>query len=119
MRLLRLISESVWPMRDSPQPLVHLEAAVLHMATLEPGETLAQLRTRLEELEQRLSGAPGTASGAPSRGRAQSATPAAPTRAAPTDRIPDPLPKATDLAPDTLRLSEASPMARRPSCEVS
>ena len=30
------------PMRDSPQPLVHLEAAVLQMATLEPGETLAR-----------------------------------------------------------------------------
>ncbi|MFI5372053.1 MAG: DNA polymerase III subunit gamma/tau [Candidatus Eisenbacteria bacterium] len=56
LRLLRLASEVQWPMRDSPQPLVHLEAAVLQMATLEPGETLAQLLARLEALEQRLAG---------------------------------------------------------------
>jgi len=35
-------------MRESPQPLIHLEAAVLQMATLEPGETLARLLQRLE-----------------------------------------------------------------------
>src|SRR4029077_19285477 len=43
LRLLRLITDVSWPMRDSPQPLVHLEAAVLQMASLEPGERLAEL----------------------------------------------------------------------------
>ncbi|OGF18161.1 MAG: DNA polymerase III, subunit gamma and tau [Candidatus Eisenbacteria bacterium RBG_16_71_46] len=57
LRLLRLASEASWPMRDSPQPLIHLEAAVLQMATLEPGETLAELLERLEQLERRLGGA--------------------------------------------------------------
>src|SRR6185436_16227297 len=28
LRLMRLAAEAQWPMRDSPQPLVHLEAAV-------------------------------------------------------------------------------------------
>jgi DNA polymerase III gamma/tau subunit len=42
LRLLRLVTESLWPMKESPQPMLHLEAAVLQMATLEPGETLAK-----------------------------------------------------------------------------
>jgi DNA polymerase-3 subunit gamma/tau len=58
LRLLRLVTDVSWPMRDSPQPLIHLEAAVVQMATLEPGERLAQLLQRLEALEQRLGGAP-------------------------------------------------------------
>jgi len=70
LRLLRLASEASWPMRDSPQPLIHLESAVLQMATLEPGETLAEILERLAALEQRLAGTPaagpgGRAAGAP------------------------------------------------------
>jgi len=61
LRLLKLASEAPWPMRDSPQPLIHLEAAVLQMATLEPGETLAEILAKLEALEQRLGGAPALA----------------------------------------------------------
>ncbi|HKQ57999.1 MAG TPA: DNA polymerase III subunit gamma/tau, partial [Candidatus Eisenbacteria bacterium] len=56
LRLLRLITDIAVPMRDSPQPLIHLEAAVVQMATLEPGERLAALLQRLEALEQRLGG---------------------------------------------------------------
>ena len=64
LRLMRLGADLGWPMRDSAQPLIHLEAAVLQMATLEPGETLAQLLARLEALEQRLAAvAPGQAVG--------------------------------------------------------
>jgi DNA polymerase III subunit gamma/tau len=59
LRLLKLASEVLQPMKDSPQPLVHLEAAALQMATLEPGETLAELLLRLEALERRLGGAAG------------------------------------------------------------
>ncbi len=65
LRLLKLASEAPWPMRDSPQPLIHLEAAVLQMATLEPGETLAQILDRLESLERKLGGAPAIAPSAP------------------------------------------------------
>src|SRR5206468_1310613 len=77
LRLLRIASDVLWPMRDSPQPLVHLEAALLQMATLEPGETLAQILERLETLEQRLGGAqhaPGrVAEGPPASGRPSAA----------------------------------------------
>ncbi|HET7224918.1 MAG TPA: DNA polymerase III subunit gamma/tau, partial [Candidatus Eisenbacteria bacterium] len=72
LRLLRIAAEATGPMRDSPQPLVHLEAAVLQMATLEPGELLAELLDRLEALEQRLDGGagviPATGGGAGERG---------------------------------------------------
>ncbi len=82
LRLLRLASECAGPMRDSPQPLIHLEAAVLQMATLEPGETLAVLLERLEALERRLGGAPaGGAAATPPTARAASAP--GPLRAAP------------------------------------
>ncbi len=56
LRLLRLASDASFPMRDSAQPLIHLEAAVMQMATLEPGETLGELLARLEALEARLNG---------------------------------------------------------------
>ena len=60
LRLLRIVTDVAWPMRDSPQPLIHLEAAVVQMATLEPGERLAAILQRLESLEQRLGSAAGT-----------------------------------------------------------
>ena len=56
MRLVRLASDLAQPMRDTSQPMILLEAAVMQMATLEPGETLAQLLSRLEALEKRLAG---------------------------------------------------------------
>ena len=68
LRLMRLAAECQWPMRDSPQPLVHLEAAVLQMATLEPAESIASLLDRLEQLERRLGGGAVSAIGsAPAR----------------------------------------------------
>jgi DNA polymerase III subunit gamma/tau len=69
LRLLRIAAECQWPMRDSPQPVVHLEAAVLQMATLEPAESIAVLIERLEALEKRLAGAPAAAAAPPSPGR--------------------------------------------------
>ncbi len=59
LRLLKIASEAAWPMRDSAQPLVHLEAAVMQMATLESGEALGDVLAKLEALEARLAGAPG------------------------------------------------------------
>ena len=96
LRLMRLAAECQWPMRDSPQPLVHLEAAVLQMATLEPAESVAVLIERLESLERRLSGGGVSAvGGVPARGAVAPgarphgfAVPAAPT--APTVGAPAP-----------------------------
>jgi DNA polymerase-3 subunit gamma/tau len=65
LRLLRLASDVQWPLRESAQPLIHLEAAVVQMATLERGETLAELLARLEALEERLSGGPISGAAAP------------------------------------------------------
>ncbi len=76
LRLLRIAAECQWPMRDSPQPIVHLEAAVLQMATLEPAESLATLLARLEALEKRLGGSP-EAGPAPARARSGPQTPSA------------------------------------------
>jgi DNA polymerase-3 subunit gamma/tau len=67
LRLMRLAAECQWPMRDSPQPLVHLEAATLQMATQEPAETVAVLLERLEALERRLAGGGGGAPGGGAR----------------------------------------------------
>jgi DNA polymerase-3 subunit gamma/tau len=92
MRLLRLASEASWPMRDSPQPLIHLEAAVLQMATLEPAETLAEILARLEALEQRLTGAP--AAPGPAAARAGTGGGAPGRHAAPPPRAEGPLPRA-------------------------
>src|SRR5436190_7528772 len=63
MRLLRLAADLAQPMRDTSQPMILLEAAVMQMATLEPGETLAQLLTRLEALEKKLAGGAALPSG--------------------------------------------------------
>jgi DNA polymerase-3 subunit gamma/tau len=70
LRLMRLAAECQWPMRDSPQPLVHLEAALLQMATLEAAESVAALIERLEALERRLTGGGSVTAvgGAPARG---------------------------------------------------
>jgi len=77
LRLLKIISEAPWVMRDSPQPLVHLEAAVLQMATLEAGESLAEILDRLDALERRLGGSSGgSAPRAPSAAADQRTPPA-------------------------------------------
>jgi len=81
LRLLKLASAAPGPMRDSPQPLVHLEAALLQMATLEPGETLAEILAKLEALEQKLAG--GAPPASPARGAAP-ARPVAPKPAPPS-----------------------------------
>ncbi len=118
LRLMRLAAECQWPMRDSPQPLVHLEAAVLQMATLEPAESVAALIERLESLERRLSGGPASAvGGAPAR----AAAPVSGSRThgfvaphvAPAVAAPSPVasPRATPSAAFTPpRASVASPM---------
>jgi DNA polymerase-3 subunit gamma/tau len=78
LRLLRLVSDVQWPLRESAQPLIHLEAAVVQMATLERGETIADLLARLEALEARLSGGPIAGAPRATPSRAPGAAPAAP-----------------------------------------
>ncbi|TMQ68872.1 MAG: hypothetical protein E6K80_13555 [Candidatus Eisenbacteria bacterium] len=97
LRLMKIAADLHFPMRDSTQPLVHLEAAVMQMATLEPGETLAQLLERLEALEKRLTGSAsgpssplGSASSEPPTTRAAGATPTSPVRSAGRSAPPEP-----------------------------
>jgi DNA polymerase-3 subunit gamma/tau len=100
LRLLRLASDASGPMRDSAQPLIHLEAAIVQMATLEPGETLGELLARLEALEARLTGGGGGGTGGAPRGPAESAARgAAPApAAAPALRTAPPAPLDTPRA---------------------
>ena len=116
LRLVRIATECQWPMRDSSQPLVHLEVALMQMATLEPSETLAVLLDRLEALERRLSGMPG-ASGAGSQGSGPSRTSSGP----PAGWAPPTGPPPTRAAAPTVRVSPPiaapppAPPAARPS----
>jgi DNA polymerase III subunit gamma/tau len=92
MRLLTLASDLAQPMRDTAQPMIHLEAAVLQMATLEPGETLAELLARLEALEKKLEGggAPSKADLPPGRTSSSGEKPLGPSgaRSAPLPALP-------------------------------
>ena len=47
LRLMRLVTEALGAMRDSAQPLTHLELAVVEMASLEPGVRIAEILSRL------------------------------------------------------------------------
>ena len=47
LRLMRIVTEALFSMRDSAQPLTHLETAVVEMALLEPGVRLNQILDRL------------------------------------------------------------------------
>jgi DNA polymerase-3 subunit gamma/tau len=132
LRLVRIAAECQWPMRDSPQPIVHLEAAVLQMVTLEPAESVAMLLDRLEALEQRLaSGAPAPAPGAaPARGgagggglaaRPAAAAPRAPMRpappSAPSARASE-APVAMAQAPAAVAVAPAVAVAEAPGEEL-
>jgi DNA polymerase III subunit gamma/tau len=93
LRLMRIAAECQWPMRDSPQHMVHLEAALLQMATLEPADTLAALIDRLESIEKRLGGGSVSAiAQPPARG-------AAPPSRGPRGDAPSVAPEAAPAAP--------------------
>jgi len=93
MRLLRIAAEAAEPMKESSHPLIHLEAAVLQMATLESGGTLAELLERLERLEQQLGGESPPPQGGPGPSGARPATAGA--RPAPPAVVPRPAPSST------------------------
>ena len=119
LRLMRLAAECQWPMRDSPQPLVHLEAAVLQMATLEPAESVAALIARLEALEKRLGGGstPAAATGGAPRAAAAGAVPTRSVGPSRTHGFAAPAPSVTPAAPASAgftppRASEPGPVLR-------
>src|SRR5437867_1583869 len=103
LRLLRIVTDVLTPMRDSPQPLIHLEAAVMQMATLEAGETLSEILERLQELEQRLGGEPGASpprrSTPGSGARSSWAAPVSTGSASATAVPPQPSPREATVAP--------------------
>ena len=104
LRMVRVVSEAIEMMRESSQPLLHFEAAVLELAHFEPGRTLAEVLAELERIEGG-SGGPGAgpASG-PSGGRAPSPSPAGvPPRAASAPAIASTRPGSPGL--DALRPS--------------
>ncbi|HET9326227.1 MAG TPA: DNA polymerase III subunit gamma/tau [Candidatus Eisenbacteria bacterium] len=102
LRLMKIAADLHFPMRDASQPMVHLEAAVMQMATLEPGETLAQLLQRLEALEKRLAGG----GSARSAGGASPAEPSSVRAPAPTRSAP-----ARTVAPGAASPSQSPPKA--------
>ena len=113
LRLLKLASEAPFPMRDSPQPLIHIEAAVVQMATLEPGDTLAELLQRLESLERRLAGGqPEAPAASPTRPGAPVAGGAAPRNAAPAPAAAAAAPR-VEPAPGIPPLSAATATLER------
>jgi DNA polymerase-3 subunit gamma/tau len=116
LRLMRLAAECQWPMRDSPQPLVHLEAAVLQMATLEPAETVAALLERLESLEKRLVGGGGTSGGSTGPGGSPRATaPARPATTPPVRSAPASPARTQSAASSTRPQASAAALAEPPA----
>jgi DNA polymerase-3 subunit gamma/tau len=114
LRLMRLATECQWPMRDSPQPLVHLEAAVMQMATIEPAETVAALIERLEALEKRLAGG-GSVTAAAGAARAAAAPGARPHGfAVPAAQVTPAAPSAR-VAPSSPSTPATSEPARPPA----
>jgi DNA polymerase-3 subunit gamma/tau len=96
LRLMRIVTEALASMRDSAQPLTHLETAVVEMALLEPG-------VRLNEILDRLGGGEGGGTkpvaaprpaAAPARAPEPRKRAEAPMAAAPVAAAPAPAPVA-------------------------
>ena len=51
LRLVRILTDAISLLREASQPLLHLEAALLEMAHMEPGRTLAEILDRLDAIE--------------------------------------------------------------------
>ena len=85
LRLVRITTDAIGLLREASQPLLHLEAALLEMAHMEPGRTLADILARLEEIESAGPASPGAARPAPATSPAlpQASAPPPPRRAAP------------------------------------
>src|SRR5688572_17073536 len=72
LRMVRVVTEAIEMMRESSQPLLHFEAAVLELAHFEPGRTLAEVLAELERIEGGSGGGPSSGPSGGSAGRAPS-----------------------------------------------
>jgi DNA polymerase-3 subunit gamma/tau len=72
LRMVRVVTEAIEMMRESSQPLLHFEAAVLELAHFEPGRTLAGVLAELERIEGGSGGGPSSGPSGGSAGRAPS-----------------------------------------------
>ena len=106
LRLMRIVTEALGSMRDSAQPLTHLETAVVEMALLEPG-------VRLHEILDRLGGGGGGGSERPAAPRREAPAPPPPARkraepvlaAAPV--VAAPMPVLASRSPAPVAVAEA------------
>ncbi|HVH05365.1 MAG TPA: DNA polymerase III subunit gamma/tau [Myxococcota bacterium] len=107
-RMFRALVKEQEDLAWAPEPFAVLEMAIVRLATLAGGEEVAELLTRLEELERRLSeggdaGPPGGGSGRgpePRRAPPETAPAPRPAPARRTEPAPAPAPApAADLAP--------------------
>ena len=94
LRMVKVISEAIAMMRESSQPLLHFEAAVLELAHMEPGRTLAEVLAELERIE----GGGGSGGGASGGGAGGASGGGRGYAAAPTPR-PAPMPALRTEAP--------------------
>jgi DNA polymerase-3 subunit gamma/tau len=107
LRLMRLVTETLGAMRESAQPLTHLEVAVVEMASLEPGVRLAEILERLGAMPR---GGPVSDGG--NGGGRKAATAKKP---APAGRRSTPAPKrADDLAPGSTVMDAVAPAVAPP-----
>jgi DNA polymerase-3 subunit gamma/tau len=109
LRMVKIVSEAIGMMRDSSQPLLHFESALLELAHLEPGRTLAEVLAELERIEG------GSGSGGPSvsrpGARAMPAVPPSPAPAPAKTAPPAPPPSASIPGFDALRAAPRVPAA--------
>ena len=102
--LLREQEDLAW----APEPSAVLEMAIVRLATMPPGDDVAQLLARIDALEQRLSGAAGGTPGSGSGGKGEPQAPR--TRAASQARA-EPLGKPVGTASS----KPATPLPEDPS----
>jgi hypothetical protein len=113
---MRVVTEALGAMRDSAQPLTHLEIAVVEMASLEPGVRLAEI---LEQLGALKTGGPTEdgSSGSGGRKTTAAAKTSTPARKRPASR---PVGKtAVDTPPAGDRTPAPVPSNEPPSFEMA
>jgi len=106
LRLVRITTDTISLLREASQPLLHLEAALLEMAHLEPGRTLAEILDRLEAIES-----DGTTGGGGGRALPPASASAPPARPS----APPPVPARRTFEAPPARPAPSAPPAQRPS----
>jgi DNA polymerase-3 subunit gamma/tau len=120
-RMFRALLKEQEDLAWAPQPFAALEMAVVRLATMPPGDDVAQLLARIDKLERGLRENPtggGSGSSAPQGGRSSSNSNSGPpsTRpAAPTQAAPEPTAGATKSGPEP----EATPTQGGPESDAA